>query len=128
MPRGVATSAREQLEAVTEPGKQRRRGQELRPRGGQLDCKRQTVESRTEFRDGGGILLAQLEVRIGRLGTADEELGRLVVCERRHRELLLGRHMQRCAARDDDLQVRRRVQQARDRACGRQDLLEVVHE
>ena len=69
----------------------------------------------------------QVEVGVGGLRAADEQLGRLVVGERRDRELALSRNMQRRAARHDDLHLRRRRRaDARCVARGRQDLLEVV--
>src|SRR6185312_5341080 len=64
--------------------------------------------------------------RIGRLCPADEKFGRLVVGERRNGELTLGSNVQRCATRHNDLELRRRVEQSRDRSRGGEDLLEVV--
>ena len=128
MPRGIAPPSCQELEAVAEPGEQRGRRQELGPRSGELDRERQPVEPGAELCDGGRVLLAQLEVRIRGLCAADEQLGRLVVRERRHREFPLGRHVQRRSTRDDDLHLRCGFQERRDRARGGEDLLEVVHE
>ena len=124
----VAPAAGQELEPVAEPLQQRRRGQELRPRGCQLDRERQPVEPPAQLGDCRRVLLAHDEVRVRGLSPLHEELGRLVVGERRHGELALGGHVQRRPARDHERHARRRLDQARDRRRSVQHLLEVVDE
>ncbi len=128
VPRRVAPPACKELQTVSQPREQRCRRQDLRSRRGQLDRQWQPIELRAELGHRGRVLLAQREVRIGSLRAGDEELGRLVVGERRHRELALRCDMERRSARHDHLQSRRGVEEARDARGGRQYLFEVVDE
>src|SRR5204862_141467 len=126
--RRVAPAARQQRQTVREAREQRRRGEELRTSGRQLDRQRQALEAHAQLGDRRGVLLAEVEVRIGRLRAADEQLRRFLVDERRHCELPLGGDTERRAARDEDRQLRSGVEQTGDTCRGRKDLLEVVDE
>ena len=124
----VAPAAGQELEPVAEPLEQRRRGQELRPRGRELDRERQPVEPPAQLGDGGRVLLAHDEVRVRGLGPFHEELRRLVVGERGHGELALGSHVQRRPARGHEGHAGGGLDEARDRRRSLQHLLEVVDE
>ena len=80
-----------------------RRGEDARPRGGQLERERQVVEAPAEL----GDRLVRLEPR-----ARAEELDRLRLGQRRHRVLDLAADPQQLAARDEQLQVRAALEQA----------------
>ena len=98
----------------------------LRPGRGELDRERQAFEARADLRDERGVRRRQLERAACGPGALDEEqLGRTEV-ERRHQQLVLAGDVQRRAARDEQVQLRRRGQQPGDVAGCVEQLLEVV--
>ena len=111
----VARAAREQLEAALQPGEQRLRREQLRPRGRQLDRQRQTVEADADLRDRRRVRRGDGEVGLHGPSALDEErdglelgeVSRVGHGERRHLELPLAREPERRAARGQQLQARR---------------------
>ncbi|HEY7296057.1 MAG TPA: hypothetical protein VH916_13515, partial [Dehalococcoidia bacterium] len=71
--RCVARATGEHIEAMVEPGTQRRGWQHPHPRGGQLDRERHAVEAAAHLRDRGRVLLGDLEVGLQRAGPLGEQ-------------------------------------------------------
>ena len=120
--RRVARAAGEQRQRALQAREQRLRREQLRPRGGELQRERQTVEppaDRIHRR-------VRLERAADRAGSFDEERHRLVRRERVERILALAREAQRRAARDEDAELARRGEQRGESLGGGEQVLEVV--
>ena len=92
----------------------------------ELDRERQAVESAADLVDGRERVVLQQDA--ARRGKLDEERGRVLDRERLEREHVLGREAERRAARREDLQVGRLIEQLGDWSGGCREVLEVVEE
>ena len=158
LPLGQVPSARgEDLELVLEPAEDRIRGEELDPRGRELDGQRHAVQTGRDRRDRGCVLVRDGEGRADGDGPLDEQADRGVLADRgrveralaarklhalasgqagrirrrrqsRHRVLLLARDVEGGPAGRDHLQSRGGTEQARDHRSSVDDLLEVVED
>ena len=120
-------AAGEQAEAVVEALGDLLHRERAHPCGGKLDGERNAVQALADLADGGGVGRRRAERAVGGTCTIDEELDRLRRGHRRHQVDGLALHVQRLAARGEDLQVRAGLQQA-PRHVGRalQEVLAVV--
>ena len=78
----VLRAAHEQVERLVETAVHRLRRQQLRPRRGQLDRERQSVESPAHAGHGAGVAVVELELRIDRACPGREEAHGVVGHER----------------------------------------------
>ena len=115
-------------------------GQQPAAGGRQLDRQRQPVDAPADLRDGRGVAVAELEVRIVRSRALGEQRDRLDACqrlrvldrravgqrERRDRVALLGLQRERLAAGGEHGQRGTGTQQAADERSGGEHVLEVV--
>lgn len=85
----VARAAGQELQAVVETGRQRRRRQELDASRGKLDRQGQTVQPRANRRDRRSVLGREGEAGEKSRGAVNEE------CDRRHTRQRLGRRQSR---------------------------------
>ena len=70
----VAGTAAQQAEPVVEPVAQHLRREQREAGGRELDRQRQAIEPAADLRDGGGVVVRQLEVRVDDAGAVDEQL------------------------------------------------------
>ena len=139
---GTSRAADQQAQRVLEPRQDRRRRQQLHPRRRQLDRQRQPVEAShdpaiaaafssstvkpgTEAAARAANNCTDSQPATDAAETADP---RLRNAQRRHRELLLPRQVQRRAARDQDPRSLLCGEQVSHEAAGGEHLLEVVQD
>ena len=122
--RRVARPRGEERESAVEARQELVRLEERHARGRELDRERQAVEPSTDLADG----RRRAEAGLGCPRALDEEVLGVSGGQRVHRIALLGLDVERLAARDEHLRVRRSREQRRDGGRGFDDLLEVVEE
>ncbi len=136
----IARPAGEEVEALLQARQHRLRGEELDPRGRELDRERQPVEAIADLRHRRRVLGGDGEVGTHGRRALDEETHRVRLgehlerrktrrigkVERRDGELLLSRDAQRRAARCEDLEVLTGLEQRGHGRGGGKDLLEIV--
>ena len=122
--REVARPLRRELEPVVERLEQLGRRQVGRAGGDELDRERQSVEPAADL----GDERPRRQGPAGRARPSEEELLRVGRGQGRQQELVLPVHAQTRAARDQDAQPRRRLQQLADEWGRFEQLLEVVQE
>jgi hypothetical protein len=140
--RQVASTVDEHLEPIAQAGQQRLGRQHARASRRELDRQRQAIQAHAHLADGGGVLLGQLEARLGGSGALDEQLdgGRFGHAgdvgirvtrregQREDREDVLPAQTQRRPAGGQDLQVRADGQQVGHLIGRGQDVFEVVED
>ncbi|MBM2822290.1 MAG: hypothetical protein HW413_1036 [Thermoleophilia bacterium] len=115
---GIA-SGLEQVEPLRDPLEELLGGEELRPRGRQLDRERHAVQASAQLGDG---------LRCGELRTLAEERDGLLVRELRHLVLPLPGYAKRLPAGNEEGELGASLKQRPERGRGIDDLLEVVEE
>ena len=138
--RRIPAAADQQAQRVLQPRQDRRRRQQLDPRGRQLDRQRQAVEPLHDPRDRPSVLLVDGETGHQSTRPRGEQLRRLTRrdrgdrpcparfrhAQRGHRELLLAGQVQRRAARDQDPQLTTPGKELLDEPTRSEHVLEVV--
>ena len=123
VPVGGRPDGAEDAEPVAQPGEQLLDGHAAQPDGGELKGERYPVEPPAQLGDGGGVLRGEREARHRRPGPVDEQRDRVGVrggrvVRRRHlkradHQRVLGRQAEGGAARRQDAQPGRGLQQQR---------------
>ena len=132
----------QQVEAVFEPGQDRRRREQFYARGGQFNSQRQAVQADADFGDRGGVGVASARTRAAPLARARRTApptarprppSRAAAAqfwhrERRHGHLVLPAQAERCATGRQYFQLGARGQQVGDVRGRVEDLFEVVQD
>ena len=117
--------ASEEVESATEAIEQLLRGEDLRPRRGELDRERQAIEAAAE--PGDRLRVALRQTVVPRAG--EEQRESVVLAQRRKVELCFALDSKRLAGRHDEPQRRRLGDERGERAGGRrQKVLEIVED
>ena len=120
---GIGVTSRREIEQIAEALEDRPRLEKPRSCGRQLQCQREPVEALTQC----AHVVARPDRGVDALCALHEERHRLLEHERREVEPCLRRHVERLAARDDEPDGRRFLDQGREvHGDGRQELLDVV--
>ena len=122
--RKIPRPAGQQRQALFEPLEDLPGRQGLRPGGRQLDGERQVIHASADVGDG----IVGLEVRPDGRRPRHEQGHTLVVGQRRHRILVLARHVQGLAAGDQQIEIGAGLQKRCHFGSSLDDLLEVVEE
>ena len=126
--RFVTRSMAQEVESLVEPIEHLLGRKELRPRGCELEGKREAVEARADLLDGGRVLLGEPEGRFGRLGALDEQGDRVHAAQRVHGVLPLSVQPEGRTARDEEGKARRGLEHLREQRRRLDQLLEVVQQ